>query len=144
MIHDNFVFDNMEVDSNPTPDRTPRMLPRGSTLPHAPSKSPPPDDSWVVVVRGMNGRNGIFSSPAAAEPWIRGVPGAEQFTFSTKHEAEEYLAALLISINAPVPEPCEDTEELLEDDGILLETPNDPVLSKKPDRRPGSLDRTKG
>jgi hypothetical protein len=71
---------------------------------------------------------------------IRGVPGAEQFTFSTKHEAEEYLTKLLASISTPVPEPDVDAEELLEDAGILLETPPTTLNSLKGS---GSLDRTK-
>jgi hypothetical protein len=95
MEHDawHFVFDNMEVNLNQESDGIPRV----TIMRSDPPKFPPTDDLWIVVASGLNGKNGIFSSPVAAEPQMKGISGTEIFTFSINQEAVEYLELVVMT-----------------------------------------------
>jgi hypothetical protein len=53
----------------------------------------------------------------------------ERFTFSTKQDAEECIAVAVASNSVPASDPDIEEVDILEDDGILLETPRTTLSS---------------
>jgi hypothetical protein len=52
---------------------------------------------------------------------MKGISGAEKFTFRTNEDAEEYLEAVLALSSVPVPDTAVDVRNIPQDDELPLE-----------------------